>query len=98
MRILHLTLKKKWFDMVASGDKKEEYRKCGKWIESRLKGKTYDIVRFRNGYAPTSPIVDIEYIGTREGGGLAKWGAEPAVIYQVICLGDVMKPITPEPK
>ena len=26
MKILHLTLKKKWFDMVASGEKKEEYR------------------------------------------------------------------------
>ncbi len=26
MRILHLTLKKKWFDMIASGEKKEEYR------------------------------------------------------------------------
>ena len=26
MKILHLTLKKKWFDMIASGEKKEEYR------------------------------------------------------------------------
>jgi hypothetical protein len=26
MRILHLTLKKKWFDMIASGEKREEYR------------------------------------------------------------------------
>jgi hypothetical protein len=25
-RILHLTVKKKWFDMIASGEKKEEYR------------------------------------------------------------------------
>jgi hypothetical protein len=25
-RVLHLTLKKKWFDMIASGEKKEEYR------------------------------------------------------------------------
>ena len=30
MKILHLTLKKKWFDMIASGEKKEEYREI-KW-------------------------------------------------------------------
>jgi hypothetical protein len=33
-KILHLTLKKKWFDMIASGEKKEEYREIKKyWIE-----------------------------------------------------------------
>lgn len=26
MKVLHLTLKKKWFDMIESGEKKEEYR------------------------------------------------------------------------
>ena len=26
MKILHLTLKKKWFDMILSGEKTEEYR------------------------------------------------------------------------
>lgn len=26
MRVLHLTLKKKWFDMILSGEKTEEYR------------------------------------------------------------------------
>jgi hypothetical protein len=26
MKVLHLTVKKKWFDMIASGEKKEEYR------------------------------------------------------------------------
>lgn len=32
--VLHLTLKKKWFDMIASGEKKEEYREVKKyWIE-----------------------------------------------------------------
>lgn len=32
-KILHLTLKKKWFDMILSGEKKEEYREFkGYWI------------------------------------------------------------------
>jgi hypothetical protein len=33
MNTLNLTLKKKWFDMIASGEKKEEYREIkGYWI------------------------------------------------------------------
>lgn len=34
--ILHLTLKKKWFDMIASGEKKEEYREIKPYWVSRL--------------------------------------------------------------
>lgn len=37
MRVLHLTLKKKWFDMIASGEKKEEYRQIKKYWIDRLK-------------------------------------------------------------
>lgn len=36
MRILHLTLKKKWFDMILSGEKKEEYRKITPYWTQRL--------------------------------------------------------------
>lgn len=36
MRILHLTLKKKWFDMIASGEKKEEYREIKLYWAVRL--------------------------------------------------------------
>lgn len=33
-RVLRLTLKKKWFDMIASGEKKEEYREIKKhWVD-----------------------------------------------------------------
>jgi hypothetical protein len=33
MKVLHLTVKKKWFDMIASGEKKEEYRGIkGHWV------------------------------------------------------------------
>lgn len=35
-RILHLTLKRKWFDMIASGEKKEEYRDIKPYWVSRL--------------------------------------------------------------
>jgi hypothetical protein len=35
-KILHLTLKKKWFDMIASGEKKEEYRDLKVYWANRL--------------------------------------------------------------
>lgn len=36
MKILHLTLKKKWFDMTESGVKKEEYREIKPYWIKRL--------------------------------------------------------------
>jgi hypothetical protein len=36
MKVLHLTLKKKWFDMIASGEKPEEYREPTNFILPRL--------------------------------------------------------------
>lgn len=36
MRILNLTLKKKWFDMILSGEKKEEYREIKLYWVTRL--------------------------------------------------------------
>lgn len=36
MKVLHLTLKKKWFDMIASGEKMEEYREIKRYWMSRL--------------------------------------------------------------
>jgi hypothetical protein len=40
MKVLHLTLKKKWFDMIASGEKKEEYREIKKYWAVRLCGSS----------------------------------------------------------
>jgi hypothetical protein len=34
--VLHLTLKKKWFDMILSGIKKEEYRELNSYWGNRL--------------------------------------------------------------
>lgn len=36
MKTLHLTLKKKWFDMIASGEKLEEYRAIKPYWKKRL--------------------------------------------------------------
>lgn len=67
MRILHLTLKKKWFDMIASGEKVFEYREYKPHWMSRLLGpngsRSYDEVRFTNGYGQHRPYVRVEFEG-----------------------------------
>jgi len=55
--MLTLPTKKKWFDMILSGEKLEEYRNDTQYYESRL-DKYIGIpvkVRFRNGYRKDSP-------------------------------------------
>jgi hypothetical protein len=59
--ILHLTLEREWFDDIASGKKREEYRDRKDYWKTRLEGRTYDIVRFRNGYAIDAPQMDVEF-------------------------------------
>ena len=61
-RVLHLTLKKEWFDLMISGKKKVEYRKPSDWIISRLQ-KEYDVIKFTNGYGSDKPYFICEYKG-----------------------------------
>jgi len=89
--VLRLTLKRKWFDMIARGEKKEEYRAPSKWILSRLLDKNYDLVEFRNGYAPDAPMVAVEYLGWAFAAeGRPEWGAVPEKRYVTIRLGRVL--------
>lgn len=117
MKILHLTHKLGWFNMVAERIKTEEYREIkpywfnrfldnktphyDMWGESghynealyalkkhlrgyndlaeylehnELKFKEFDIVRFRNGYSPYSPVMDVEFKGFTVGTGNEQWG------------------------
>lgn len=66
-KILKLTLTKKWFDMVKSGKKREEYRENKPYWKSRLANpvpgtnyyvfKGFTHVEFRNGYnSKVSPL------------------------------------------
>lgn len=60
--ILPLVLKGKWFDMIASGEKREEYRLPTLYWRKRLHNwdlkfteNTSPIVEFRRGYAKNAP-------------------------------------------
>jgi hypothetical protein len=89
MKILHLTLKKKWFDMIASGEKKEEYREVKEYWVRRLISNhfqcayakiptnyatDYNVVLFRNGHNSNSPTVKVELLGISIGDGKPEWG------------------------
>lgn len=90
MRILHLTLKKKWFDLILSGEKKEEYREIKQYWNKRLANKTYDAIKFRNGYSPESPSLTIELIGVQRGLGIVEWGAPENQVVYILKLGAII--------
>jgi len=50
MRILHLHLKKKYFDQIASGEKTLEFRRATDYWRKRLIGRSYDEVWLYLGY------------------------------------------------
>jgi hypothetical protein len=69
-KLLHLTLYKKFFDLVLEGKKKEEYRDKTEYWKRRLfidgKVREYDFVVFKNGYARDAPKMKVGWIGLRE--------------------------------
>ena len=96
--ILYLTLTGKWYDEIASGRKKEEYRDITPFWKSRLEqafdGKTtfkkYDAIRFRRGrYGKTTMLVECRSIYV--GYGRPEWGAPKGKQVFVIQLGDILE-------
>ncbi len=87
-RTLRLTVKKKWFDMIKSGEKPEEYREIKRYWTKRLSEPPqwpnewishvfykFSHVLFVNGYGNDSPRVLKECKGITIGRGNPKWGA-----------------------
>ena len=89
MNILHLTLKKKWFDLIRSGEKIEEYREIKPYWNKRL-SKKYDTVYFRNGYSKNAPSILIELKTIFTGYGFYKWGAPENEIVYILVLGKLI--------
>lgn len=89
--LLHLPLKREWYDMIASGEKREEYRDY----------KLYWVVRIRNAIEKSRPIVAAFSLGRHRatmffkvsaikavcGSNHPEWG-EPKYIHYVIALGE----------
>lgn len=92
--MLTLPIKKKWFDMIKSGEKKEEYREIKPYYDSRfgfiddpnLKVKTYQVtrtIRFKNGYSKQAPMIEC-HVNITKGQGREEWGAEKGKRYYVL--------------
>ena len=81
MNILHLPLKKQWYDMIERGEKLEEYRDINAYWLPRLVDlskrvntfKPFTHVRFRYGYTKRTMLREIESISV--GYGRPEWGA-----------------------
>lgn len=84
MKTLHLILKHKWYDMIASGEKTEEYRNLGDYWNNRI-WKGYQFVCFHRGYTKNTMSFIIKDVVI--GFGKKEWGAEPKFPYFVIKLG-----------
>lgn len=63
---LCLTLHREFFDAIVAGTKKTEYRDNKKYWRSRLVGRSYKEVHFRNGYATKAPFMRVECKGVRK--------------------------------
>ena len=61
-KVLHLTLKKKWFDQILNKEKFVEHRDYKPYWHKRLEHKKYDYVHFVNGYGKDKPWMDVEII------------------------------------
>ena len=91
IRLLHLTLKKKWFDMILSGEKKEEYREMKPYWIARLPASDYTHVKFRNGYAKNAPWMIIKLTSISDGYGNPGLGAPKNEHCYILRLGKIVK-------
>lgn len=93
-KILHLVLKQKWYDMIASGEKKEEYREVKPYWDKRLMWasvgvwsyKVYDLVCFSCGY--TQKRMTFKAGRITIGYGKPEWGAPKDKRVFIIRLGE----------
>lgn len=92
--MLILPIKKKWFNMIASGEKTEEYREIKQYYYKRF--ETIGLIDkfglpvvneawvvFRNGYNPKNPQIKAR-VTLDIKGGKPEWGAELGVEYYVL--------------
>jgi ASC-1-like (ASCH) protein len=82
--ILYLNLRREYFEAIARGKKRIEYRKRSPYWRKRLEGRKYDVILFRNGYARNAPEMVVEF------GGLRRYGQGRGAEY-AIRLGKILR-------
>jgi hypothetical protein len=87
---LTVTIKKHWFDMIKSGEKKEEYRDIKPYWTERLEGKNYDYIVFKNGYSDNAPSIKVECKGIEKKNANPDWCGGDSSFYYAIKLGSII--------
>ena len=87
LNVLHLVLTRQWYDMIDSGEKKEEYRgKTSYWCKRLCTAKDKpNAVTFHRAYTSTTQTYLIEDITS--GRGRLEWGASGKETF-IIKLGE----------
>ncbi len=110
--MLILPIKKKWFDMILSGEKKEEYREIKPYYKSRLE-RCFGVIEYHGKYInafeenPEREIIFrngysknspsfIANCTLSVGTGKEKWGAEPGRRYFVLTVNEILNTRTSE--
>lgn len=97
MITLKLVLKKKWYDLIEKGIKREEYREIKDYYTKRFylnndgaKVKKFSYVTFYLGYLKKKkrPSMTFRIKSIDVGIGHPEWGAEEGKLYYVIVLGE----------
>lgn len=105
--MLILIIKKKWFDMILSGEKKEEYREFKPYYESRL-NKEFDVIEYHgsliNAFEENPEREIIFRNGYRKtspsfiakctlsvGTGKEEWGAEKDKQYFILTIHEILR-------
>lgn len=97
--MLTLPIKRKWFDMIWSGEKKEEYREIKPYYEVRftnaerryVNSEWWLYIQLRAGYGKNAPSM---IIGATldTGKGKKEWGATPGVVYFRLHIKEIFRP------
>lgn len=99
---LYLTLTRQWFDMILSGEKKEEYREIKPYwakfdIFKDAPEQRYTHIEFRNGYGHHRPSMIVELEDITQGKGKPEWGAPEEDVW-ILKLGRVVHHENPQEK
>lgn len=95
-KVLYLPLMEKWFNLIKSGIKTEEYREITPYWKKRLmwkdnrgvwQYKTFSEIEFTLGYPKSSDIsrrIRKKLMSIQIGKGKKEWGANPNKVYFVL--------------
>ena len=91
--MLILPIKKQWYDMIATGQKKEEYRSITPYYATRFNKIADDngdfVCMLRNGYTNQSPTMTVK-VHLSIGYGNSDWGADPETEYYILSILDII--------